>query len=91
MIKGKTNSGFKFEVDERVKNDWRLMKAIQLTDSGNTADSLSGCVQLVTLLLGSKGEQELIEHIMKANDGYCPSDAMTTEVLEIIGSLNGKN
>ena len=83
MIKGKTTTGFKFEVDERVLDDWRLITNIELAESNVLTDKVKGVTALVHLLLGSN-EPKLMEHIAKKNDGYIPTDAIINELANII-------
>lgn len=83
MIKGKTKSGFKFEFDERIKNDWRLMDAIGRATSTDMMTQIAATSDLVDLLLGSDKEK-LMEHIMQRNDGFIPSEELEKELFEII-------
>lgn len=83
MIKGKTKSGFKFEFDERIKNDWRLMDAIARATSTEMMTQIAATSDLVDLLLGSDKEK-LMEHIMQRNDGFIPSEELEKELFEII-------
>ena len=85
-MKGKTKSGFKFDVNEAVLDDWATMKAIADMDSGDASRVLQGTVKFVNIVLG-KDEDALVEHIRSKNNGSCPQDAMYNEVMEIIDSL----
>ena len=83
-MKGKTRSGFKFEFDERILNDWRFLKAVaKADDSSNPSGMLAGTVELVSMIFGDK-EQALMDHIASKNDGYVPQDAIKDELLDII-------
>ena len=85
MIKVKTQSGFKCEVDERVLSDWRMVDYIGLIDSNDLTKQVEGFRGLVHLLLGDETKR-LEEHIMSNNDGYIPTDIMSEELREIITS-----
>ena len=85
-MKGKTKSGFKFDVNEAVIDDWETMKAIADMDSGDASKVLRGTVKFVNMVLG-EDEKDLVEHIRKKNKGACPQDAMYNEVMEIIDSF----
>lgn len=87
MINGKTKSGFKYEIDERVINDWRLLKYIAMSESSDPSEQIRGASNLVSLLLGDQ-EQALMEHLSKENDGYVPATAVTEAITEIITSVN---
>lgn len=83
-MKGKTKSGFKFEFDERILNDWRFLKAVaKADDSSNPSGMLAGTVELVSMIFGDN-EQALMDHIASKNDGYVPQDAIKDELLDII-------
>lgn len=83
MLKGKTSTGFKFEVDERVLEDWRLITNIELAESADLTDKVKGVTALVHLLLGNN-EPKLMEHIAKKNDGFIPTEAIINELASII-------
>ena len=83
-MKGKTKSGFKFEFDERILNDWRFLKAVaKADDSSNPSGMLAGTVELVSMIFGDN-EQALMDHIASKNDGYVPQDAIKDELLDIV-------
>ena len=83
MIEGKTKTGFKFKVDERVLDDWRLITNIELAESELLTDKVKGVTALVHLLLGDN-EPKLMDHIAKKNDGFIPTDAIIAELASII-------
>lgn len=86
MVNGKTKSGFKYKIDERMLNDWRLLKYIALSESSDESEQILGATKLVSLLLGDQ-EQALMEHLQKKNDGFVPATAMTEVVAEIMTSV----
>lgn len=90
MIKGKTSSGFKFAIDERVKTDWRLIDAIASIDSGDITKQIAGMNSLADLILGER-KDEFLEHIAKKNDGYAPIDIVSNELKEILQAEELKN
>ena len=76
-----TKSGFKFELDERIIDDWRVVKAMGRADNtDNPEDMLAGSIELISLIFG-KDEDRLVEHIRKKNDGYAPMAALKDELL----------
>lgn len=85
MLEGKTTTGFKFKIDERVLEDWRLITNIELAESTVLAEKVQGVTALVHLLLGNN-EPKLMEHIAKKNDGFIPTDAIINELASIITS-----
>lgn len=84
MIKGETKSGFKFSVDERIKKDYRLLRVMRKAQSGSVDEQLDAMDELVELVLGKKGAEKFINHITKVNDGFCPAEAVSSEIVEII-------
>ena len=86
MIEGKTKSGFKFKIDERLMDDWRLLKFIALTESTDPSEQLRGASNLVTLLLGDQ-EPALMDFIAKKNKGFIPATAVTGVITEILTTI----
>lgn len=86
MVEGKTKSGFKYKIDERIQSDWRLVKAIADSQNENPGTKLQGTVDMIKLVLGNQ-EELLMQHIMKENDGFIPMEVMNTEITEIIQSI----
>lgn len=87
MVEGKTKTGFKFKIDEHMKEDWRIIDAVVDSESDDASVKLKATKTLVDLVLG-KEKQRLIEHIMKKNNGFCPVDAMSAEITDIFSSIN---
>ena len=85
-MKGKTKSGFKFDINEVMVDDWETLKAIADMDSGYASRVIQGTVKFVNIILGDD-EKLLIDHIRKKNGGACSQEAMFREVMEIINSV----
>ena len=83
MIEGKTKSGFKFSIDERILEDWRLLKAIRLSESTDPSENIRGADDLVSLVLGEK-EKDLRDFIAKKNDGFVPQRFVVGAITEIL-------
>lgn len=87
MMKGKTNTGFEFDVDEAALDDYRLLKALN-----EVSDGKSGRVTyIIEKLLGSDQEEKLMTHVEKLNDGKCSASGMVAELNEIFEALKAKN
>lgn len=86
MIEGKTKNGFKFKIDERVMDDWRLLKYIAASESSDPSEQIRGASSLVTLLLGDQ-EPAMMEYVAKKNKGFVPATAVTEMVTEILTSV----
>lgn len=83
MIQGKIKSGFKFKIDERILDDWRVVDAIGLSESTDPSEQIQGARKLVDLILG-ENKQELIDFLASKNNGYVPTTAMVSAIAEII-------
>lgn len=83
MIQGKTKSGFKFSIDERILDDWRVIEAIALSESKDASEQVQGARKLVDLILGEE-KQNLFDFLSKKNDGFIPATAMVQSIAEII-------
>lgn len=87
MITGKTKSGFKFEVDERIKNDWSLVSAIADAECDDESKRIIGINSLVNIILGAQ-KQKYFEHIKKKHEGYMPIDVIVDDITSILNSIN---
>lgn len=86
-MKIKTKSGFKFELDERVLNDYRLVRAIaRADDKNNPHNVLGGLVDLVSLIF-RKDEQRLMEHIAEKNDGFVDQERIKEEIADVFSQV----
>lgn len=90
MIGGTTKTGFTFEVDERMLQDWRLTKALVKTQKGTAGEKLIGADEMISLLLGDKTD-DLMSHLMELNEGFAPMDKLMEEITDIMASVKAKN
>lgn len=84
-----TSTGFKFEIDERIKTDWDFIKTYQALQK-NPSD-IEIMEKLFVRMLTEKGFEKLKKHVMKNNDGFLPMEALVNEFKEIIKSNDVKN
>lgn len=83
-MKGTTKSGFSFDVDENVINNYRYVKtAARLKRSQEPADRLELFDILTTMVLPDEEQERLFAHLEK-KDGIAATDAVIAEVNEII-------
>lgn len=85
-MKGTTKSGFKFNIDERIIEDWRLIDAIAMAESDDPGEQVRGTKAVADLLLG-KDKASLIKFIQDKNDGFVPATEMTNVIAEIITTV----
>ena len=87
MLKGKIESGFEFEIDEKVLDNMELVDAIAEADTNPLAVS-----RVIRLLLGDQQRQKLYGHLRTA-DGNVPIQAVSGALVEIFQNAGpgGKN
>ena len=83
MITGKTLSGFEFEIEEDVLDDYDLLQALVRVDKGE----VSGIFDIVRSLLGKAQEERLKDHVRKPS-GRVSAKGMTAAVGEIFKACN---
>ena len=90
-MQGKTSTGFKFDIDDRILTDWRFTMALSRCQNGKGMDQLAGAQEMVSLMLGEDGLSDLMNHISEKNDGFVPAEAVMAEVKDIFESKIPKN
>ena len=83
MIKGKTATGFEFEIEDEVMDDYELLEILTEVDSGD----LTLVPKMVDLLLGKEQKNKLKEHV-RATKGRVSTKAMMDEVALILSARN---
>lgn len=83
MIRGKTESGFEFSVSEKIKNDYRFIRAYRKSRSNDEDEQLIGTDDLLTVVLGEDGAEALCKHLAE-EDGTVPTDKVMSELAEIL-------
>lgn len=85
MIKGTTTSGFKFELDERIASDYRLLQAITVAEDEKASDiaKLKASFDIIEFMLGSQ-KDAFIEHVKATNDGFVPFAVVRDEISEMM-------
>lgn len=86
MIRGKTSSGFCFEIEDHVLDSMELLDAIEEADENPTA-----IVKIVKMLLPGDHRKKLYDHL-RTEKGNVPIMAVAQEVAEIFNcNQKGKN
>jgi hypothetical protein len=89
MLKGKTSTGFEYELSDGALSDWEVLEELVNIDEGH----YSAAVKLLTLLLGAEQGKLLKEHCRDRRSGRIPRDKVLAELGEIlrgVGSEDGK-
>ena len=85
MLKGKTKSGFKYEVSDDMLNNYELIEVLADVDTNTLL-----LPKLVKMLLGDEQKQKLSDHV-RTESGTVPLDAISNEIMEIFQSGQLKN
>ena len=80
-----TQTGFKYEIDDLVFDDWAIMELIEQIEDGNPLAT----IKLAKLLLGKEQYDKLKVHCTV--DGRVRSSLMMVEVKEIFDNSDVKN
>ena len=87
MVKGKTKSGFEFEVDEEILDDYEFLEILCKIDEGE----VSLTIKMVDTLLGEEQKERLKKHI-RYESGRVSAKKLLAEVMEIFQETKeGKN
>lgn len=87
MRKGKTESGFEYEIDEGILDDYELLEMLCQIDEGEIAPIF----KMVNRLLGKEQKEKLMEHI-RDQSGRVSVTKMINEIMGIINAIKeGKN
>lgn len=89
MVEGKTKSGFKFSVNEKIFNDWDFITLADGLQNGQA--TMKEINSLFEMVLGADGFEALKEHIRKKNDGIVDAIAMKDAFAEIVQNTKAKN
>ena len=89
MVEGKTKSGFKFSVNEKIFNDWDFITLADGLQNGQA--TMKEINSLFKMVLGADGFEALKEHIRKKNDGIVDAIAMKDAFAEIVQNTKAKN
>ena len=77
MIKGKTKSGFSYELDKERLNNYELLEAIEELEENPLVLS-----RVVNLLLGKEQTKKLKDHL-RTDNWIVPTEKMSEEITEI--------
>ena len=94
MIKGKTKSGIKFQLDERVKDDARFLYYLAKAqdDDAEMGEKSKAIMGILTLIFGSDdGVINFMNAVAASNEGICNVEVMLSELTEMFDALNAKN
>lgn len=91
MVKGKTKSGIKYQIDERIKDDTRLFQFAVEMQGTDTQKQSQALFDLLGLIFGGRdGVIEFQNAVATVHDGVCTTEFLMSELNEILGALNIK-
>lgn len=93
MIKGKTDSGFEFEIDEKKLQDIRFVDALAAIEDGTDLTAVvEASYNIRKVLLGTKQSKKLIAFITEQHkkDGIEEDYIPAEEVNRIVGEIISK-
>lgn len=79
MLKGKTSTGFEYELEDDALNDWEVLEDLTDIDDGH----YGGAVRVLRRLLGDNQMKALKEHCRGENSRITQS-AMVNELADIL-------
>lgn len=82
MLKGKTSTGFQFEIAEGALDNYELVEALADIET----DPLS-VTKVVTLLLGKEQKEKLKDHV-RNDKGVVTTTALMKEIEEVFKTQN---
>ena len=94
MVKGKTKTGIKFQIDERIKDDARFLYYLtKAQDEGAEINEKSKAIMgILKLVFGNdEGVINFMNAVASVNDGVCNVDKMLSELTEMFDAINAKN
>lgn len=85
IIKGKTESGFEFEIEKAQLDNYELFEAIaELEEKPMTI------TKVIKLLLGDEQKKRLVDHC-RGENGITSIESMNNEITEILTHNQVKN
>lgn len=94
MVKGKTKSGIKFQIDERIKDDARFLYYLAKAqdDGEDLTEKSRAVVGILKLVFGDDaGVITFMDAVASANKGVCDVKTMLSELREIFDAIEAKN
>jgi len=85
VIKGKTKSGFEFQISEDIADDYELLESLVAVDKGEVGELFS----VVERVLGSDQKKALVEHV-RNESGKVKLSLMIEEMEDIFSNAGGK-
>lgn len=91
MVKGKTKSGIKYQIDERIKDDTRLLQYIVEMQSDDQQLQSVALFDMLSLIFGGRqGVTDFQNAVASSHEGICSTEFLISELTEILEAVNLK-
>lgn len=91
MVKGTTKSGINFEIDERIKEDTRLVQFSTEMHNDDDLIKTKALFDMLGLIFGGRdGVLAFQNTVASVHDGICSTEHLMTELSEIMEAINIK-
>lgn len=94
MVKGKTQSGIKYQLDERIKDDARFLYYLTKaqSDDDDVGEKSKAVMGILKLIFGTdEGVIQFMNAVASVNGGICNVQVMLSELTEMFDAINAKN
>lgn len=94
MVKGKTKSGIKFQLDERIKDDARFLYYLAKAqdEDADVSEKSKAIMGILKLVFGNDdGVINFMNAVASVNEGVCNVEVMLSELTEMFDAINAKN
>lgn len=94
MVKGKTKSGIKFQINERIKDDARFLYYLTKAqdDDGDINEKSKAVMGILKLVFGTdEGVIQFMDAVASVHEGVCDVKVMLAELTEMFDAINAKN
>lgn len=90
MIKGTTQNGFDFEVNENIGKDFRIVMAMRKVSSNDVVEKVAGTYDFAEAILGKTGIDKIVQFAIDKK-GFADSEFIMNECNEIVAIVNEKS
>lgn len=91
MVKGTTKSGINFEIDERIKEDTRLVQFSTEMHSDDELIRSQALFDMLGLIFGGRnGVLSFQNTVASVHEGVCSTEYLIAELSEIMEAVNLK-
>ena len=83
MIKGKTEAGFEFNVDENISKDFRIVIATKKIRASSNLEKVEGIYDYAEVILGEGGIDRIMAFATEQK-GFADTDFILEQINEIL-------